>query len=150
MHWCSQLHLPPFFFMRGPLYFATSDAGFVPNSCLCGPRRVVRGGVTGLPGLTEMITNYVILSRLRRADSLLLMRAFSPTLFRHGSPPGPYCLQKLLRSRFSSNEQTQPTKSQTFNAQEGTHEEVYTTEEAMREYKRLSGEWDARKKCNAP
>ena len=29
------------------------------------------------------------------------------------------------------------------------HEEVYDTEEAMREYKRLSGEWDARKKCNA-
>ena len=107
------------------------------------------GGVTGNPGLTEMITNYVILSRVPRADSLLLMRAFSPTLFTHGRPPGPYCLQKLLRSRFSSDEQTLPTKSHTMETQRETHEKVYNAEEAMREYKILSGEWDAKKKCNA-
>ena len=58
------------------------------------------GDITALPGLTEMLTTYVILSRVRKADALLLMRAFSPYLFKLGNPTGPYCLLKLLRRRF--------------------------------------------------
>ena len=63
------------------------------------------GDITALPGLTEMLTTYVILSRVRKADGLLLMRAFSPYLFRLGMPTGPYCLLKLLRKRFSGTAQ---------------------------------------------
>ena len=137
------------------------------------------GGVTSLPGLTEMITNYVILSRVRRADTLLLMRAFSPNLFRHGRPPGPYCLQKLLKFRFSGAAQVQQARGQTENFHKqsnatkptsaehhappnkphidenarkditGEDEEVYETEEAVHEYKRLTGEWEEKKGCNA-
>ena len=32
-----------------------------------------------LPGITEMVTTYVILSRVGKVDQLLLLRAFSPT-----------------------------------------------------------------------
>ena len=103
------------------------------------------------------------------------MRAFSPYLFRHGRPPGPYCLQKLLRSRFYGAAQEKPTTSQTASFQDetgsynpknvaheppvsahGTHEraheessrgdDVYGPEEAVREYKTLSGEWEEKKK----
>ena len=62
------------------------------------------GDVFAMPGLTEMVTTYVILSRVRCADSLLLLRAFSPYLFRVGSPPGPACLLKLLHHRLGRKE----------------------------------------------
>ena len=51
-------------------------------------------------GMTEMMTAYVILSRITKADGLLLLRAFNPALFRMGTAPGPHCLLKFLRNKF--------------------------------------------------
>ena len=51
-------------------------------------------------GLAEMMTAYVILSRVTKADGLLLLRAFNSELFTMGASPGPHCLLKLLRTRF--------------------------------------------------
>ncbi len=56
------------------------------------------GDLFAIPGLTEVLTTYVILSRVKRADALLLLRAFSPLLFGMGTPPGPACLLHLLRA----------------------------------------------------
>ena len=53
-------------------------------------------------GLAEMLTCYVILSRIKTADSLLLLRIFSMRLFQQGEPPGPNCLLRFLRSRFNT------------------------------------------------
>ena len=58
------------------------------------------GDIFSMPGLIEILTAYVILSRVRKADTILLLRAFSPYLFRMGSPPGPACLLKLWKRRF--------------------------------------------------
>ena len=55
-------------------------------------------------GTTEMVTAYVILSRVRSAATLLLMQVFSQDLFRLGSPPGPACLMKLLRRRLTEED----------------------------------------------
>ena len=52
------------------------------------------------------MTAYVILSRVKRAHGLLLLRAFSPELFRMGMAPGPYCILKLLRHRFGEQDDT--------------------------------------------
>ena len=60
------------------------------------------GDVTDMPGLQEMLTAYVAFSRVKRAETLLMLRSFSPNLFSHGPPPGPHCLMKLLRARLSS------------------------------------------------
>ena len=60
------------------------------------------GDIWGTVGLAEMLTCYVILSRIKTADSLLLLRAFSMRLFQQGEPPGPKCLLKFLRSRFDA------------------------------------------------
>ena len=49
------------------------------------------GDVLDKPGLTEMMTTYVILSRVRRATTILILRAFSLRLFQQGCPPGPFC-----------------------------------------------------------
>ena len=49
--------------------------------------------------MKDMFAAYVALSRVKRADNVLLLRAFSPDLFRHGPPAGPHCLMKLLRAR---------------------------------------------------
>ena len=38
------------------------------------------GDITALPGLTEMLTTYVILSRVRKADCLLLMSLLAISL----------------------------------------------------------------------
>ena len=48
------------------------------------------GDVLDKPGLTEMMTTYVILSRVRRATTILILRAFSLRLFQQGCPPGPF------------------------------------------------------------
>ena len=40
------------------------------------------GDISATPTITDMVTTYVILSRVRKADSLLLLRAFSLGLFR--------------------------------------------------------------------
>jgi len=88
------------------------------------------GDATALPGLTEMLTTYVILSRVRTADSLLLMRAFSHYLFRLGNSPGPRCLEKLLRARFPQLRESVPKS------------EHYGPVEARAEYKALAKIWE--------
>ena len=58
------------------------------------------GDVMDVVGSSDAMTGYVILSRLTAAIGLLLLRAFSPVLFRQGEPPGPCVLLKWMRSRF--------------------------------------------------
>ena len=73
------------------------------------------GDIFSVPGMTEILNTYVILSRVKRADSLLLLRAFSPNLFRFGSPPGLACLIKHLQRRLGKadgSNQTAYTKAQ--------------------------------------
>ena len=41
------------------------------------------GGVLGKPQLKDMLAAYVALSRVRKADCLLLLRAFSPACYNH-------------------------------------------------------------------
>ena len=57
------------------------------------------GDVLDHPALKDMLAGYVSLSRVRKAETLLLLRAFSRYLFQQGPPPGPRCLMKRLRSR---------------------------------------------------
>ena len=97
------------------------------------------GDITALPGLTEMLTTYVILSRVRKADGLLLMRAFSPYLFRLGEPTGPYCLLKFLRKRFSGAAQKVDIRSR--------DEDEYGPDQAIPEYVTLTK--DGRRKEKA-
>ena len=61
------------------------------------------GGVWEVVGLAEMLTCYVILSRIKTADALLLLRAFSKRLFQQGEPAGPKCLMQFLHSRFNKD-----------------------------------------------
>ena len=90
------------------------------------------GDILSTPGLSETLTTYVILSRLRRAHGLLLLRAFSPFLFRMGCPPGPQCLLKLLRQKFGKA------------PADATGE--YNHEAAEQEYKVLAVKWEQHKK----
>ena len=71
------------------------------------------------------MTTYVILSRVRRANTILILRAFSLRLFQQGCPPGPFCLLKLLRARFA--------------AQIG--DDDYTPEKAQAEYHAMVKTW---------
>ena len=59
------------------------------------------GDVLDTPGLSEQMSVYVILSRLRAAHGLLLLRAFSHELFANGKAPDPHCMLKFLRARFN-------------------------------------------------
>ena len=107
------------------------------------------------------------------------MRAFSPSLFSHGCPPGPYCLQKLLHFRFSGAARDEQAKGQAGNFQKQSistrpastaqdapqnkpeidkntrksniteDQRLYGTEKAVEEYKRLESEWEEKKKYNA-
>ena len=81
------------------------------------------GDILETPPLKDMLAAYVSLSRIRTADVLLLLRTFSRHLFRHGPPPGPHCLMKLLRSRLSPN-----------------LADTYTCAEAVVEYQELVAE----------
>ena len=49
------------------------------------------------------MTTYVILSRVKSAKGLLLLRAFCANLCQMSILPGPYCLLKGLRHRFSTS-----------------------------------------------
>ena len=60
------------------------------------------GDVVDAGGLSELMTTYVIMSRVKSANGLLLLRAFCATLFQQGALPGPYTLLKFLRHRFAS------------------------------------------------
>ena len=92
------------------------------------------GDVLSKPGLNEMLTTYVIFSRLRKAHGLLLLRAFSPFLFRQGCPPGPQCLLKLLRHRFTRSAQTATTH--------------YDHEAAKADYALLAATWEKDRKLS--
>ena len=77
--------------------------------------------------LSDLMTRYVILSRVKSAVGLLLLRAFCQNLSQMGAPPGPYCLLKMLRYRF----QTDASRGRVdVNA-------PYGPEEAMAEYRNL-------------
>ena len=81
------------------------------------------------------MTAYVILSRLRSAMGLLLLRAFAPDLFRMGPVPGPFCLMKLLRARLSDS----------------STKDSYTCKEARQEYSQRIEEyetWRARRRAH--
>ena len=84
-----------------------------------------------------MITSYVILSRLKSASGLLLLRAFSPFLFRQGASPGPGCLRKLLLARF---DMTTGHVGAT---------QTYTQEAAEAEYNALNAKWEAARRTTA-
>ena len=58
-------------------------------------------------GLSELMTIYVIFSRVKSADGLLLLRAFCEQMFQMGALPGPYCLLKLLRHKFQTERMTE-------------------------------------------
>ena len=55
------------------------------------------GTIKDSVSLKDMLAAYVALSRVRTAETLLLVRMFSRLLFQQGPPPGPYCLMQLLR-----------------------------------------------------
>jgi hypothetical protein len=74
------------------------------------------GDIWNLVTLSQMLTCYVILSRLRTAHGLLLLQPFSPRLFSQGEPPGPQCLLEFLHARFCS------TRGQLLNDSELTSE----------------------------
>ena len=52
--------------------------------------------------IKDMLAAYVALSRVRKAEMLLLLRTFSKQLFQQGPPPGPHCLMRFLRSKFAA------------------------------------------------
>ena len=60
------------------------------------------GDIADYGGLSELMTTYVILSRVKSANGLLLLRAFCPNMFQMGALPAPHCLLKLLRHRFGT------------------------------------------------
>ena len=80
------------------------------------------GDVLDISLLKDMLAAYVAMSRVRSADGLLLVRAFSKMLFQQGPPPGPHVLMKLLRARLV------------------VQNDDYTSKEAVEEYDRLAEE----------
>jgi hypothetical protein len=84
------------------------------------PAALADCGDVNAPGSTRSLVNaYVILSRVKRAHGLALLRAFSPELFNTGVAPGPHCLMKFLRCEHNSS----------------SGAETYSTEDAQEEYK---------------
>ena len=81
------------------------------------------GDVLDIPMLKDMLASYVTLFRVRSADGLLLLRAFSALLFKQGPPPGPHVLMKFLRARLHSSAGS------------------YTFDDATEEFKTLTDEW---------
>ena len=57
------------------------------------------GDVDAPGSIAGMVNAYVILSRVKNASGLALLRAFSPELFANSVAPGPHCLLKFLRQR---------------------------------------------------
>ena len=49
------------------------------------------------PQRESAIRGYIIKSRVRQADHLLIARPYSPHLFRQGAPLGPHFLREILR-----------------------------------------------------
>ena len=109
-----------------------------------------------------MLTSYVILSRLTVSDGLLLLRAFARDLLNNGTPPGPHCLLKLLRSRFTlqttstgaaqecKETMLQSAKRQRFSSPAGSAQEdsataVYRLVNAKDEFSTLTKEYEERR-----
>ena len=63
------------------------------------------------PDLEAMIRAYIIKSRVRELDKLLLVQPYSPHLFRQGALPGPDLLMKVLRGTMTSAEAKQAWKA---------------------------------------
>ena len=61
------------------------------------------GDLWNIGRLCSIVSAYVILSRVKTAHGLLLLRAFAATLFQQGEPPGLWCLRKLLQASSNSN-----------------------------------------------
>ena len=91
------------------------------------------GDIAEFGSLSELMTTYVILSRVKSADGLLLLRAFCHNMFQMGALPGPYCLLKLLRQKFG----TPPASpaSHAGAAQDDAENQRYGATEAIAEYK---------------
>ena len=106
------------------------------------------GDIQDYGGLSELMTTYVILSRVKSADGLLLLRAFCQNTFQMGALPGPYCLLKLLRRRFqaqaaatqhtagagSTAPEAASSKEHAGSAQGSKQEQEYSAEDAIAEY----------------
>ena len=96
------------------------------------------GDIFTPPGLSEVLTAYVILSRVKNATGLLLLRAFSPVLFQMGPPPGPLSVLTWLRQRFRTLDE--PTTAEELNS---AH--------AVEQYTELSRSWELQRtkiKCD--
>ena len=98
------------------------------------------------------MTSYVILSRLKIAGGpgkggLILARACSKDLFQNGTPPGPHCLLKFLRARFTaagqgaSNEAGTPTSV----AASSNCKVAYALADAQTEFESLMNAYDAKR-----
>ena len=53
------------------------------------------------PTRDDMLRGYIIESRPRSVDTLLLVQPYSPELFRQGELPGPHILMSILRGSIS-------------------------------------------------
>ena len=93
------------------------------------------GDVLDNPRLKDMLAAYVALTRVKKADNLLLLRAFSPQLFQQGPPPGPHCLMKLLRSKCHTNS----PGSYTLESAEEEYEELCKAREESKLLKKKEG-----------
>ena len=56
------------------------------------------------PQLADMLKAYIIKSRIRKAENLLLMQPYSPHLFRQGVLPGPQLLLDVLTGKVTQEE----------------------------------------------
>ena len=54
--------------------------------------------------MEAMMMAYIGMSRVKRADGLLLVEPFSPCLFQQGSVPGPSVLMEYLRGHLKHEE----------------------------------------------
>ena len=70
------------------------------------------GDVLDTPSALDQMNTYVILSRLKRAEGLLLLRAFAHDLFTRGAPAGPESLLQSLRERVDSHGYIHPSSAQ--------------------------------------
>ena len=56
------------------------------------------------PRLVDMLTSYVTMSRVRLADTLLLIQTYAPSMFQRGPPPGPHVLMEFLRGHLNEGD----------------------------------------------
>ena len=59
---------------------------------------------TSVPTLDQALRAYIIKSRIRDGDKLLLAQPYSPMLFRQGVQPGPKLLLDTLRKEITPKE----------------------------------------------